>query len=156
MNTVIQQLRHDICKLTAKSSQVRTSISVLKWHEGSLPEIQKLRSERDTLGHRVNGKKALTPFRRPETGGERSRLWSKKRDLGYDARYHLLVYGMLRGRTFSKIEPNHAGKGSLPSTYMLKRCLKKYLPDTSITEAQIQTWIEGSEAPVWKNEVAAA
>jgi hypothetical protein len=156
MNTVIQQLRRDICELTAKGSQVRTNISSLKWREGSLQEIQKIRSERDNQGRKVNGKRALAPFRRPETGGERSILWSKKRDIGYGARYHLLVYGMLRGRAFLKIEPNHVGKDCLPSTYAFKICLKKYLPDSSITEDHIQTWIDGGEAPVWKNEVAAA
>jgi hypothetical protein len=156
MNTVIKQLRRDICELTVKGSQIRTTITSLKWREGSLPEVQKIRSEKDANGHRVKGKRALARFRRPETGGERSRLWCEKRDLGYDSRYHFLVYGMLRGRAFSKIEPNHAGCGCSPSTYALKRCLNKYLPDFSITEDQIQTWIDGGSAPVWRVEGAAA
>jgi hypothetical protein len=156
MNTVIQQLRHDICELIAKSNQIRTNISSLKWSEGSLPEIQKIRSERDEQGHKIKGKRALAPFRRPETGEERSRLWSKKRDIGYDARYLLLVYGLLRGRIFSKIEPNHAGKDCLPSSYMFKMTLDRYLKDNSITEVQIQTWIDGGSAPVWRVEVKAA
>jgi hypothetical protein len=156
MNTVIQQLRHDVCELIAKGSQVRTNISTLKWREGSLPEIQRIRSERDEQGHRVKGKRALAPFRRPETGEERSRLWGIKRDIGYDARDHLLVYGMLRGRNLSKIEPNCTEKYCPPSAYALKRCLDQYLPDSSITETQIQTWIDGGAAPVWRVEVAAA
>jgi len=156
MNTVIQQLKSDVCELIAKSNQVRTSISSLKWREGSLPEIQKIRSERDELGRRIKGKRALAPFRRPETGEERSKLWSKKRDIGYDARYLLLVYGMLRGRKFSKIEPNHAGNDCLPGTYLFKMCLDRYLPKSSITEEQIKSWIDGGAAPVWRTEVAAA
>lgn len=156
MNTVIQQLRHEVCDLIKRGGQVRANITSLKWREGSLPEIQKIRSERDEQGHRIKGKRALASFRRPETGEERNRLWGKKRDIGYDARYHLLVYGMLRGREFLKIEKNHAGKDCLPSTYALKRCLDRYLKDSSITEAQIQAWIDGGPAPVWKTEVEAA
>lgn len=156
MNTVIQQLRHDICELTAKSNQLRTNISALKWREGSFPEVQKIRSERDEQGNKIKGKRALAPFKRPETGGERSRLWSKKRDIGYDARYLLLVYGLLRGREFSKIEPNHTGKDCLPSTYMFKMYLDRYLPKSSITEDQIKAWVDGGSAPVWRTEVVAA
>ena len=156
MNTVIQQLRHEVCDLIAKGIQIRNDITSLKWKEGAFPEIQRIRSEKDDQGHRINGKRALAPFRRPETGEERSRLWGKKRDIGYDARYHQLVYGMLRGRKFSKIEPNHAGKDCFPYIYALKRCLDRYLPDSSITETQIQDWIDGGAAPVWRTEVAAA
>lgn len=153
MNTVIKQLRREVCNLITKGCQISSSIATLKWREGSLPEIQRLRSERDAAGHRVHGKKSLSRFRRPKTGAERNRLWWEKRAIGYDARNHLLVYGMLRGKLYLKIEKNSK---HLPSAYALKTCMDQYLKDSSITEEQIQTWLDGGSAPVWKTKVEAA
>lgn len=153
MNTVLKQLRVDVRDLIVKGSQVRKDISLLKWKDGSLPEIQKLRSQRDNQGHRFHGKRALVPFRRPETGEERSRLWNKKREIGWDARNRFLIYGMLRGRLYSTIEKNC---DCPPSAFSLERCLDKYFGESPIKESVIQDWIAGGAAPEWRTGEQAA
>jgi hypothetical protein len=153
MNTVLKQLRVDVRDLIVKGSQVRKDISSLKWKEGSLPEVQKLRSQRDASGHRFHGKRSLVSFRRPETGAQRSGLWDKKREIGWDARNLFLIYGMLRGRLYSTMEKNCV---CAPSAFGLEKCLDKYFGESSIKESAIQDWISGGAAPEWRTGEQAA
>ena len=86
MNTVIKQIHAELRNTVASTIKVSHQIHTLKWKEGSLPEVKRIRSERNPQNQRINGKRALKPFRRPETGDERNRLWAEKRDLGATAR----------------------------------------------------------------------
>jgi hypothetical protein len=39
-------------------------------------------------------------------GESRDHYWNLKRSIGREARYHLIAYGLLRGKLYSNIEPN--------------------------------------------------
>lgn len=45
-------------------------------------------------------------FIKASKGERREYYWDIKRSIGLEARYHLLAYGLLRGVSYDKIEPN--------------------------------------------------
>lgn len=148
MNTVTKKLRIDLIKSIQATLGVSRRIQDLKWKEGSLPEVQRLRSVKNESGQRVNGKRSLKPYRRPETGDERNRLWTEKRGLGYTTREYLLLYAMLRGRTYKSVEAK-CKEENYPSTYGMACILEGYFGDTKcpIGMDAIHEWVEGGPAP---------
>jgi hypothetical protein len=130
---------------------ISTKIRGLKWKEGSQAEVRELRSKRCSNGRPVVGKKALKPFLRPETGPERGALWQKMRDIGTNARYLLLAKGLLRGRTYRRMESKCA-KGNKPSASNLHDLLLQYIPKKgvmSFTVESIQGWLDGGDVPIF-------
>src|SRR6185437_4850508 len=111
--------------------RIRGAISALRWKEGSAGEARALRARSDDRGRRVAGKRALAPFRRPETGPDRAGLWAEKRDVGEEARMLLLVLGMLRGVPYRRIEAR-CGEGNAPSARALHRALARYLEEPAL------------------------
>ena len=43
---------------------------------------------------------------RKKRGKEREKYWELKKQIGKEARYYLIAYGLLRGVSYSDIEPN--------------------------------------------------
>lgn len=148
MNSVTKKLRCDLIANVRAALEVSQKIQSLKWAEGSLPEVQKIRSVKDESGHKVNGRRALKPYLRPETGPERSILWGKKRSLGWTTRDYLLVYAMLRGKPYKAVEKNCAENFG-PSVYGMNHVIRKYFEEGKcpITEEQIIGWLNGEAAP---------
>lgn len=146
MKKIIENLRNKIKELaaqqTADKQDLRRKIRELAWKPGSDVTVAALRAERDENGYRRYGKKALKPYRRPETGSERCSL---ALSLGYGdwvIREHLLLYGMLRGRSYKEIEPKSR---SLPSYWGLHNLLvEKFGTDPCpYTQADVRAWLEG-------------
>lgn len=144
MKQALNQLRQEIRGKAEEGGRIRRAIEALVWKEGSLPEVQAIRSKRDASGHRVEGKKALKKYRRPETGPDRYSLWDEKRGVGSGARIYLLLYGMVRGRTYQSIERKC---DEPPSSYLLWINLAKLLGQDRTTQKDIQAWLDGGEAP---------
>jgi hypothetical protein len=58
-----------------------------------------------------------------KTGEARDHYWNLKRSIGKEARYHLIAYGLLRGKDYSQIEPNsdkHLLYWNLDFSYLLQ------------------------------------
>jgi hypothetical protein len=144
MKNVLKRLRQEIKDKAVAGNQVRRAIESLAWKEGSAPQVQAIRSKRDASGHRVEGKKSLKKFRRPETGPERYSLWDEKRSVGSGARIYLLLYGMLRGRPYLSIEKKC---DEAPSAYLLGITVAQVLGQDRATQKDIQAWLDGGEAP---------
>jgi len=143
---MIVQLKKAVCEKATEGREIRKQIEALTWKEGSLPEVQAIRSKRDASGHCVAGKRALKEFRRPETGPERFDLWNQKRWAGWEARTALLAYGLVRGRAYKTIEASCA-PGNEPSSYNILKLLEGILPSGKVTEAVIKEWLKGGPAP---------
>lgn len=151
MNTVKVKLQEIVRKSAARSVAIRKEIHDLAWTPGSEEDVRRILSERNSDGQRLNGKKALAPFRRPETGQDRYCLWNEKRAEGCTARMALLALWMLRGRPYSAIEPKVA-KGNEPSTWGIWSVLKQ--AGAEVDKKLIQAWLEGGAAPVVTKEAA--
>lgn len=129
--------------------EIAAKIRILPWKEGSKAEVAALRAQRCSLGRRVVGKKALKPFRRPETGEERSGLWDDKRKVGHYTRTLGLCKGIWRGRSYASMEQKCA-QGNRPSPSYLASVLHEFLPEhakVDFTDAAIEKWLDGSPAP---------
>ena len=143
--TVLERVRADHLKCIEVQRGLRRQIQELSWVPESAPEVQRLRSERAEDGRRRYGKKALKAFRRPETGPERYALWDRKRAGKFDARYQQVLLGMLRGRSYTQIEPSR--EDNVYADY-LHKLLVQYDPSTSITEGEIGEWVAGTRTRV--------
>ena len=76
--------------------------------------------------------------------------WNMKRFIGYEARYHLLAYGLLRGKQYKDIEP-HADRSKLLSLdygYLAQICQRhcNHLELSKFTPANLSKMILG-----WQN-----
>jgi hypothetical protein len=100
-------LKQDIKNQNEVIRGIRNDINSLKWKAGGIEELAKVRQGRElTRGtnYPSPGKKDLKPFHRPETGPARYALWDNKRLEGDTARYLMLAYVALRGRTYQSME----------------------------------------------------
>jgi len=80
---------------------------------------------------------------RRSAGLERHALWNKKREVGRKARAVLLLYGLLRGVPYHRIEPRcreHNGPGASWLLAVLREHLGESQLDTS--ESEIKDWLE--------------
>ena len=136
----IQIIRAALRQSVALSTNIRNEIRTLAWVDGSPPRLV---SERNAQGQKVTGKRALKPFRRPETGPERYHLWDQKRDVGTDSRYLLLALGLVRGIPYTRIERK---ADTLPSAYRLFSLLSKLLPENPPTQEACARWLAGEAA----------
>jgi len=146
MRTAIVKLKKVLCENAAKSRKLQEQIEALTWKEGSLSEVQRIRSQRDKLGRRIAGKRALKPYRRPETGPERDQLWQEKHRIGAETRRVLLAYGLICGRPYQSIENSYTNETSKPSAYTILRTLEKVLA--------LGDWLKGDAIPVASKEAA--
>lgn len=148
MKEIVEKVRLETRKLVLAQQGLRCEIQRLKWRPGSAAEVARLRSERDELGRRKNGKRALKAHRRPETGSERWDLWYKKRGEKSWIRCHLVTLGMLRGRAYSTIESKTSFSVNLAESihqFVLPlyfgRGVEPY------TKEAIEAWIGGEPLP---------
>ena len=146
MKTAIKQLKAIVCENSAKGRDFRKQIQSLSWKDGTLSEVQKLKSLRDGANHRVNGKRSVKAFRRPETGNERSMLWGYKRNAAMTTRDSLLAYGMLRGRAYKTLELKCA-PGNAPSAYGISEVLEGISLVKEISRELIEKWLDGEAVP---------
>lgn len=155
MHTVIKKLRIDLAKSIQDTLDTSHKIQGLKWKEGSLPEVQRLRSTKNEQGQRINGNRSLKPYRRPETGPERNHLWTKKRGFGYKTREYLLLWAMLRGRAYKTVEAK-CKEENYPCTYGMVKILEGYFSDSRcpIGMDEINNWVKGEAAPKLVEEAA--
>jgi len=155
MNTVMQKLRTELVESIQATLGISREIQGLKWKEGSQPEIQRLRSIKDEDGRRVNGKRSLKPYRRPETGLERNALWEKKRGLGYTTREYLLLWAMLRGKAYKTVEAK-CKEENYPCIYGMSKILERYFEKGTcpIGMDEINNWVKGEASPKLVEEAA--
>jgi hypothetical protein len=155
MNTVTKKLRIELIKSIQATFEVSRNIQSLKWKEGSLPEVQRLRSAKNERGQKINGNRSLKPYRRPETGSERNRLWTQKRSLGSTTREYLLLYAMLRGKAYSTVE-SKCKEENYPCIYGMSVSLEKHFKDKKcpIGMDEINEWVKGGPAPQLVEEAA--
>lgn len=148
MNTVMQKIRTKLVKSIQATLGINQKIQSLKWAEGSQPEVQRLRSIKDDEGRRVNGKRSLKPYHRPETGPERHNLWVQKRDLRRVTRKYLLLLAMLRGKEYKTVEAKCRGD-NYPPIYRMTQILEWYFEKGKcpIGMGDINNWVQGSPAP---------
>lgn len=148
MKTIIKNLRTEIKKLSAEQKadkdDTRRQIRELTWKPGTEATVAALRAERGDDGFKKHGKKALKPYRRPETGPERCGLHACLNNSTSDwIRLRLVTYGMLRGLAYHTIER----KASRPlSAYTLFNYhVKPLFPEGECpyTKAGIQEWLDG-------------
>jgi hypothetical protein len=106
-SSAIKFLRVKFKAAAAEGAGKREAISRLTWKD--MPEAQealsKLRVARKAGGRQTIGKRALKPYRRPETGPERYSLWADKRATGHEARHCILAMGLLKERPYLSMEP---------------------------------------------------
>jgi len=126
---------------------IRIHITDLKWKpeaKAQIAEIRRLR--RQTLTAKGV---SLKPFRRPETGQMRYTLWDNKRLEGDTARYLMLAYGALRGRTYKSMEAN-CGPENGPSVWNILQAIEEYGGPAagSWTRAAVTAWLAGGPAPM--------
>jgi len=136
--------------MAEEAQQIRSRIQALTWVPGSEAAVAALRTERGSDGRRLVGKRALKPYRRTGTGLEKARLWDQKRAVGYDARMVHILYGLLRGLPYARIEP---GCQTYFPAYHIEQELKKLGLDLSTK--QIVAWSEeGTPLPLPTREAA--
>jgi hypothetical protein len=131
MHTVMKKLQSDLVKSIQDTLEISRKIQSLKWKEGSLPEVKRIRSIKNELGQKINGKHSLKPYRRPETGNERNHLWTEKRAIGFTTREYLLLWAMLRGRAYKTVEAK-CKEENYPSTYGMACILEGYFGDDEV------------------------
>lgn len=152
METAYVTLRTELKTQIEKCVAIRAEITSLCWKPGSEEAVRAIRAQRDSSGSKVSGRKALKPYRRPETGQVRYHLWYDKRDAGQRTRDLMLAYGLLRGTPYKSIEQK-CKEGNAPYSGSIAAILARHgLP---ITASQVKSWLEGGPAPVWKQEAAA-
>lgn len=137
----IEKLCQDIKKYETDQRAIAGEIRELAWKPGSLPEVQRLRSERDVDGRRAHGHKALKPYRRPETGSERWSLWESKRSGARQVRDRLVLLGLLRGRSYQSIERSTRNE-ALDSEWIF-RLLCQYGKPVEISSSDVGNWLVG-------------
>lgn len=150
MDTARTTIRTQYLALIQESVDLRNQINALRWKPGTQEVVKALRSERQD-GKRLKGKKALKPYRQPETGQERYALKYQKRWKGADIREWGLMYGLLRGMDYKRIEPKCL-EGNEPSAWSLAQNFKKL--GVGITEADIKAWFKGGPAPARQEQAA--
>lgn len=149
MKAIIKSLRSEIKKLSAEQkadkNDTRRQIRELTWKPGTEAIVAALRSERGENGFKKHGKKALKPYRRPETGPERCSLHMYLNNATSDRiRMKLVVYGMLRGLPYRTIERETAHP--LSPYILFNYDLKPLFPEGECpyTQADIKAWLDGS------------
>lgn len=115
--------------------------------------IEKMRAviKADALTARDITKQIHHCPRGPEHGPARDELWNQKRSGRRQRRERLLAYGLLRGKTYSRIE---AKCDRAPHEYGIYLALRSVVPDIAMvnfSRERIQSWLLGREA----NRVAA-
>jgi hypothetical protein len=155
MNTVMQKLRTELIDSVRATLVVSLEIQGLKWKEGSHPELQRLRSVKDEKGHRVHGNRALSQYRRPETGPKRNALWTTKRGLGSKTREYLLLWAMLRGKAYKSVEAK-CKEDNYPCIYGMTKILEGYFENGKCPFGmdEINNWVKGEAAPKLVEEAA--
>ncbi len=167
MNIVNAALKNEIKEAVETSRAIRAQINRLKWKPEGRVQVATILAQRryenslfgkglpvaevmKSISFKGNGKADLKPFRRPETGPERYSLWDDKREAGEHARYLLLAYGALRGRSYARVEPKCA-ENNKPSAYMIWNAMPDHVypgPDSTWTEKNIEAWLKGTPLPI--------
>ncbi len=133
----IQTIRKHLLAAVAVGTGISREIQSLAWASGRPPGLP---VTRDGQGHRTSGKRALKPYRRPETGPQRYTLWNEKRSAGEISRYLGLALGFLRGRPYLTIEKT---TDTPVSGSYLHRVLVHHLPGEEISREDIDRWLAG-------------
>lgn len=75
------------------------------------------------------------------TGLKKQSLWTRKRQLGNEQRYHLLAYGLLRGLRYKQIETNSK---NLPDVNQLLAVIKQHDRYRKVTQEGRTRYVEWS------------
>jgi len=149
----IEALKNEIKGQVETIRGIRGKINGLKWKPGTEEKVAAVRAKSRPRGNRQDcplGKADLKEFRRPETGPERYALWNEKRDEGITARYLLLAYGALRGRSYKQIEPS-CREGNEPVAGWIWSKLSDFVEPklwSTLTESSIEAWLKGTPLPL--------
>jgi 23S rRNA A1618 N6-methylase RlmF len=88
------------------------------------------------------------------SGVEKQSLWTRKRQLGTEQRYHLLAYGLLRGMDYKQIESNSK---SPPDAKRLLDVIKSHDRHRKVTQegrVRYVEWTVEDVSGLLKTEVA--
>ncbi len=150
MKNVHETLKNEIKNQVETIRGIREKITELKWTPQGREKAVEIKAERRKSPRPLVGKAELKPFRRPETGPERAALWADKREESEQARYLMLAYGAIRGRTYRQIEVK-CREGNEPSVYRLARLFEDREsgePLYGLTEKAIEAWLKGTPLPL--------
>lgn len=142
MKKIIEKLRNEIKEEAADQLAWNRAIRHLTWKEGSKETVAALRAERDESGRPKHGKKALKPYRRPETGSERNEMHRNKNGQGSeDVRVRLLALGLLRGMSYSRLEPAGSSTPPYQGIWLVLNDLTD--GNSPYGEGEIVDWLKG-------------
>ncbi len=162
MNNVNAAMKSEIKAQVETIQGIRAQINGLKWKPEAREQVAAIQTERRASEKPTVGKAELKPFRRPEMGPARAALWVVKREEGKKARYLLLAYGALRGRSYAQLEAK-CREDNKPSASWLAGEIRLFLqerlrPSLSCQDAsptllipwttkQIEAWLKGEALP---------
>jgi hypothetical protein len=146
MQDIHVQVKRSIVDLTNKSMQIRSDIKNLKWKDGYLVEVYKIRSQVNESGQRVLGKRLLRKLHRSETAKLRYRLTQDRVSLRKEIRKLLLIHGFINGKIYKSMEPYCILK-KRPSTQDILQTLKNFDNniDEQIYKESIEFWLGSSD-----------
>jgi hypothetical protein len=150
MNNVNAAMKNEIKSRVETIQGIRAQISGLKWKPEAREQVATIQAERRASEKPTVGKAELKAFRRPETGPQRAALWAEKREEGEKARYLLLAYGALRGRSYAQLEAT-CREDNKPSAYRIWDAIPDHVyPELSAawTEKNIEAWLKGTPLPM--------
>lgn len=101
------------------------------------PEISKSIREREE-----HSKNVLRKCIRESKGDDRSYAWRDKRSYGWETRHTLLMYAMVRGRSYAACEKKCH---DAPSAYHITVMAEKF--GFKLAGADVDLWIGGQEFP---------
>jgi len=86
-------------------------------------------------------------------GKRRERLWRLKHELGTHARYHLIAYGLLRGKAYDQIE--RCAPNNRPNPQAVLAIMQDHDPNVRHTVASLGAILLPAAAPTMAHEKAA-
>ena len=146
MDSVYLRLKNFVKHYVSLSRQTRAEIAQLKWKPEHAEEARRLQRVPSTIAP-TGRKKTLKGWARPETGPQRYSLWDEKRSLGRGARTAHLLYAIIRGIPYVKVESNAKTR---PWAKGLHAALQPHLTKEQgalLSVPSIEKWLDGEPIP---------
>jgi hypothetical protein len=144
----IKQTRAEIAENVALSIKLKKEIESLRWVFGTTSKRVHIMSIRDEdTGFKVYGRRATRPYRRVDTGWNRSQLKMRRRNIGARTRIDLMMLAYLTGRPVLSVERYPLSENCKYSYTYIEHRMEKMKFEYDKTH--LKNWCECGEALSW-------